>query len=114
MRALIILGLSCALALLLPGGQEPAWAQDASEAVTPEQAAAGAKLYNTHCAVCHGPKMVQQDGGYFDLRTFPKAQRSRFFNSVSNGKNSMPPWRSVLSRDEIGQLWAYVVTGEPK
>lgn len=33
-------------------------------------------------------------------------------NSVSNGKNSMPPWKSVLSQEQIGNLFAYVVAGE--
>ena len=81
----------------------------------PEQVVAGAKLYEDNCAVCHGPKMVELGaGGFFDLRTFPPEQRTRFINSVSNGKNSMPPWKSVLSQEEIGQLFAYVIAGEKK
>ena len=89
-----------------------AHAQDAKEAFAPEQVARGAKLFAQNCEVCHGPKMVDPGGGFFDLRTFPKHQRTRFFNSVSNGKNSMPPWKSLLSQEEIGDLWSYVVTGE--
>ena len=92
----------------------PAIAQSVSS-FPPEQIAAGAKLYENNCAVCHGPKMVEPGGGgFFDLRTFPPEQRARFINSVSNGKNSMPPWKSLLSQDEIGQLFAYVVAGEKK
>jgi mono/diheme cytochrome c family protein len=87
---------------------------DPAAAFPPEQVVAGAKLYAANCAVCHGPNMVEPGGGFFDLRTFPPAQRSRFFNSVSNGKNSMPPWKSVLSQDDIGNLFAYVVAGEKK
>lgn len=89
-------------------------AQPAAEPTTFEaaQVARGAKLYAQHCAVCHGPKMVEDSGGFFDLRTFPHGQRSRFVNSVSNGKNGMPPWKSLLSADDIGDLWAYVVTGD--
>jgi mono/diheme cytochrome c family protein len=85
-------------------GQTPTFPQ--------EQIVAGARLYADHCAVCHGTKMVDQGGGFFDLRTFPPAQRSRFFNSVSNGKNSMPPWRSLLTQEQIASLFAYVVAGE--
>ena len=88
-------------------------AQPAAEPTfDPAQVARGAKLYAQNCAVCHGPKMVEDSGGFFDLRTFPRGQRSRFVNSVSNGKNSMPPWKSLLSADDIGDLWAYVVTGD--
>lgn len=89
-------------------------AQSPGEAPAPEQIAAGAKLYVEHCAVCHGERMVEQSGAFFDLRKFPPAQRSRFFNSVSNGKNSMPPWRTVLSQEQIGFLFAYVIAGEKK
>jgi hypothetical protein len=50
--------------------------------------------------------------GAFDLRTFPHDQHSRFVSSVTNGKNSMPPWGGLLKPGEIGDLWAYVVAGE--
>ena len=58
--------------------------------------------------------MVDAGGGFFDLRTFPPAQRSRFMTSVSNGKNSMPPWKSVMTQEQIADLFAYVVAGEKK
>jgi mono/diheme cytochrome c family protein len=73
--------------------------------------AAGAALYETYCARCHGVDMVEPGDGFFDLRTFPPEQQSRFMNSVSNGKNSMPPWRAVLSPEDIANLFAYVVSG---
>ncbi len=50
--------------------------------------------------------------GAFDLRTFPHDQHSRFVSSVTNGKNSMPPWGGLLKPVEIEDLWAYVVAGE--
>jgi len=92
----------------------PIFAQDEALTFTPVQIAAGAKLFSDNCAICHGPKMVDPGGGFFDLRTFPPKQRPRFINSVSNGKNSMPPWKNVLSQEQIGNLFAYVVAGEPK
>jgi mono/diheme cytochrome c family protein len=91
-----------------------AWAQDDPPEIKPEQIEAGRQLYAQHCAVCHGPKMVEAGGGFFDLRTFPPQQRRRFFTSVGNGKNSMPPWRTVLNQEQIGSLFAYVVAGEKK
>ncbi|MGS0743243.1 c-type cytochrome [Glaciimonas sp. GG7] len=86
----------------------------AQEAVpfSPQKIAQGAQLYAANCAVCHGANMVDQGGGFFDLRTFPHQQQARFMTSVSNGKNSMPPWKSVLSQTEIAALFAYVVAGE--
>ena len=64
--------------------------------------------------MCHGEHMADPGGGYFDLRTFPPDQKARFVNSVTNGKNNMPPWRSVLSAEDIDSLFAYVVAGEPR
>ena len=51
-------------------------------------------------------------GGSFDLRTFPREQYARFANSVSKGKNNMPPWGEVLQPGDLEALWAYVVRGK--
>jgi mono/diheme cytochrome c family protein len=71
----------------------------------------GAELFSQICSHCHGPQMVNPGNVSFDLRKFPHNDAVRFFNSVSNGKNNMPPWKDVLKPDEIKALWAYVRTG---
>lgn len=83
---------------------------------TPEEFAKGSELFAGICSHCHGPHMVNPGTVSFDLRKFPHDDRSRFFNSVRNGKNAMPPWKDVLHPDEIEAVWAYVRTGgvEPK
>jgi mono/diheme cytochrome c family protein len=68
---------------------------------------AGEAVYNTRCAVCHGDELVNS-GQTFDLRRLKADERPRFENSVRNGKNQMPPWKGVLSDDEIDQLWHYI------
>ena len=73
----------------------------------------GAEVYATYCVPCHGPNM-DYPGGSFDLRTFPPQQHARFVNSVSKGKNNMPPWGDLLPPGDIEALWAYVVAGEKK
>ena len=79
-------------------------------AQTPEQVKRGAETFATFCTPCHGERMSNPD--LFNLREFPKDQRSRFINSVTNGKNAMPPWRGQLKPDDIEALWSYVSTGE--
>jgi mono/diheme cytochrome c family protein len=105
-----------AMALAVQAGAEDVSAPGADSAMTPaftsDQVAAGVALYELHCATCHGPHMREPGGGYFDLRKFPPDRKPRFVNSVSNGKNSMPPWRSLLTQTDIDRLWAYVVAGE--
>ena len=77
----------------------------------PAQIKQGADLFARNCAPCHGVRMKNPEGA-FDLMTFPKDNPSRFRNSVTNGKNSMPPWGGLLKPEEIEALWAYVVAGE--
>jgi mono/diheme cytochrome c family protein len=48
------------------------------------------------------------------LRIFPADQRNRFFYSVTNGKNGMPPWGGLFNKEEIATIWAYVMAGEKK
>ncbi len=72
----------------------------------------GRALYAERCTHCHGFNMVNPGTVAYDLRQFPHDQKSRFVNSVTNGKNGrMPSWGDVLSRDDIEVLWAYVMTG---
>ena len=69
--------------------------------------AAGADTFNTYCATCHGNNL-ESSGQTFDLRKLRATERNRFQNSVTNGKNQMPPWKGVLSEDEIEGLWRYI------
>jgi len=68
---------------------------------------AGENVYNTYCQVCHGDRLVST-GQTFNLRRLTANDRARFENSVRNGKNQMPPWKDVLSAEEIDQLWSYI------
>jgi len=88
-------------------------AQDgAAKAFPPEQIKRGAALYATNCQSCHGVRMVGPEWA-IDLKTFPRDKPARFVDSVTHGKNTMPPWGDVLKPEEIAALWAYVVAGEP-
>ena len=81
------------------------------EAFTPAQVRLGAEIFERNCSPCHGPRMQDPESA-FDLRKFPRDQHDRFVNSVTRGKNQMPPWGDMLKADEIEALWAYVLTGE--
>jgi mono/diheme cytochrome c family protein len=78
---------------------------------TPEQISAGAEIYSVNCSPCHGARL-EGLGSAFDLRKFPRDQRERFINSVTHGKNQMPPWGDFFKPDQLEALWAYVVAGE--
>lgn len=86
-----------------------AWAQNVT--ITPEQVNDGASIYALHCATCHGNRMKNPEWAV-DLATIPKNDRQRFIQSVTHGKNNMPPWGDVLKANEIEALWAYFSQGE--
>lgn len=80
------------------------------ETFAPEQIKRGAATFADYCSPCHGERMSNPE--LFNLKFFPKGERARFVNSVTNGKNAMPPWRGQLQPDDIDALWSYVSTGE--
>jgi mono/diheme cytochrome c family protein len=69
--------------------------------------AAGAEVYATHCAACHGERL-RATGAGFDLLKLRPDDRERFNKAVNDGKGQMPPWGGVLSPEEIDQLWSYI------
>ena len=102
-----------AAGLVLLAAAASSMGQDGAKPFAPEQIKQGEAIYAKNCESCHGVGML---GGEWaiDLRTFPRDERSRFFHSVTNGKNAMPPWGDILSQQDIAALWAYVVAGEAR
>ncbi len=73
----------------------------------PAKVRAGERVFNTYCATCHGDGLVSS-GQTFDLRHLRADERPRFEQSVTNGKGQMPPWKGVVSPEDIDLLWNYV------
>ena len=106
MKGLSVWGFSLVLLCTSAEAQDP-------KAFPREQIDKGAEVYSIYCVPCHGAAM-DYPGGSFDLRMFPREQYARFANSVSKGKNNMPPWGEVLQPGDLEALWAYVVAGESR
>lgn len=68
---------------------------------------AGKEVYNAYCVNCHGLDL-ESSGVTFDLKRLRANERSRFNNSVLNGKSQMPPWRGVLEARDLEMLWTYI------
>ncbi len=102
-----------ALALLMPVGAvaEEAGGPSSRGPADPAQIERGRRIYSDRCSHCHGFNMITAGNVTYDLREFPRDQEQRFFESVTNGKNNrMPPWGDVLTQEEIGDVWAYVLS----
>lgn len=67
----------------------------------------GEAVYNDYCFTCHGEKLVSS-GQTFDLRRLMIEDRVRFETSVRMGKNQMPPWKDVLTAEQIDLLWNFI------
>lgn len=68
----------------------------------------GKSSFRKRCSRCHGVNMVNPGVGIFDLRSFPRDDKTRFVESVTHGKNAMPSWQDVLQPADIEALWSYV------
>src|SRR5581483_4373926 len=93
-RCLALVRLTAAMVLAAAACVASASAQQ--DPPTKAEFAKGEQLFSQICSHCHGPHMVNPGTVAFDLRKFPHDDPARFFNSVRNGKNNMPPWKDVL------------------
>jgi len=106
-RGLAVASLAIAVLACAPSAAQGPQARDFAA----EQLKTGAEIYARNCSPCHGARMLDPQGAS-DLRKFPRGERERFVNSVTRGKNQMPPWGDLLKPEEVEALWAYVVAGE--
>jgi alcohol dehydrogenase (cytochrome c) len=86
------------------GGEEAAAGGGGATA----DAAAGKEVFSEECSVCHGATGHGGNGGP-DLRTMPLAKtQAGAEKQVTNGGGGMPPFKGVLSEEEISNVAAYV------
>lgn len=67
----------------------------------------GKALYLSQCALCHGDNGKKGLSGAKDLSITEKSAKE-MFEIISSGKNTMPAYSSVFSKEEIDALIAYV------
>lgn len=69
----------------------------------------GEKIYKTYCVTCHGLYGDMGGSGAFDLTksTLPLAER---INVITNGRNAMTPFKTLLNEEKIEAVAKYVET----
>jgi cytochrome c55X len=97
-----------ACAALAAGSAAAAAAEPAPAPADGPSVEAGRRAYAITCARCHGVNLVSSSGAFFDLRTFPKDEKDRFIESVTNGKRQMPAWGGSVRPETIQSLWLYI------
>ena len=65
-------------------------------------------IFSENCSTCHGATGHGGNGGP-DLTTMPLAQtEAGAIQQVTNGGGGMPPFKGILSEEEIENVAAYV------
>ena len=85
-----------------PGGEGEDATERETEGTTPEL---GASIFGDHCATCHGAKGGGGNGGP-DITDADDAAAIR--KQIENGGNGMPPFKGLLTPDQISDLVEYV------
>lgn len=70
---------------------------------------AGQTLFEAKCASCHGSDGTAGIGNAANLH-LSKLDTVAIAQTVSDGRNAMPSFKSQLSKDELRQLAHYVYT----
>ena len=114
-RAFFLVGLPLVLAAPFLMAQKPATSKSSPSKAAPSKLAAGKKLYEAQCAICHfdastakkvgpGLKGLSKRGAFADGKPVTD-ETLRVW--IENGGKNMPAFKGMLSSDEIRELVAY-------
>jgi cytochrome c oxidase cbb3-type subunit 3 len=81
-------------------------------AYSDEAAAAGAEVYATYCAVCHGADLEGGIGvSFVDSEWIHGDQAQDVISTIRNGvlDKGMPAWNQILSPEQVNQVTSYVL-----
>ena len=93
-----------AAVLLASCGEEPK-----ADGTPDKPMTTGERLYEQHCALCHGREGGMMMGGAKDLR-ISTIKREEAVAIVTHGRNNMMPYEHVLKPDEINAVVDHVLT----
>jgi len=113
MRACVVLISSVCGAMNCAEAQGPA---DAGQG----NVAKGRTLFVRHCAGCHGPegqgngyKLLGPDPANLATAITKKKPDAELLRTIHEGKPNMPAWKTIMSKEEIRNVLAYIRTLTP-
>lgn len=69
----------------------------------------GKRIYKQHCVLCHGAKGDMGVNGSNDL-TVSKLTLEEAIEVITNGRNTMLPYKQTLKKNEIEEVAKYLET----
>lgn len=69
----------------------------------------GHQLFSNSCQACHGERASGGAGPKLSGNPI-LGEEDRFRDTVLHGRNAMPAWGSVLSQQELSDIWAWLKT----
>lgn len=96
------------VALAVACGHSPA-GEEAGKAKKPD----GEKIYKTYCITCHGLYGNMGGGGAFNLQVSKLNEEERIL-VITNGRNAMTPFKTLLSAEEIEAVAKYTLQLKPR
>jgi mono/diheme cytochrome c family protein len=107
--ALIGFVVACGGAEESTDGSAEAERTTASTAEPAAPAPDGEKIYKQNCIACHGLYGDMGASGAFNLQTSELTLEERV-NVITNGRNTMAAWGSLLKEDQIKAVAEYTMT----
>ena len=118
MNKILIFAVLAAFAVACGGSEEGTDSSTASEksaAPTPTPATVAVdaeKVYKTNCLACHGLYGDMGAAGAYNLQTSELNLEERI-DVITNGRNAMAAWGSILKEEEIKAVAEYTFTLKP-
>lgn len=88
---------------------EPLTQEPAAQGPMTGVAARGAAIFEHNCQACHGAGAAGGMGPKLAKNPILK-QEDLFWNTVLHGRGPMPAWGSVLSHQDIADIYAWLLT----
>jgi mono/diheme cytochrome c family protein len=90
-------------------GSKKSTTKTASSASAKPKAVDGSKIYKLNCTVCHGVDGSMGASGAHDLTKSELSLEERIV-VITNGRNTMTPFSSILSEEKIKAVAEYTMT----
>lgn len=106
MKKILVLILITGFIYACGGGEPPKNNNSSKKTAKVKKAPDGKKIYNQFCVVCHGSSGDMGSSGAFDLTT-TKLTVEEKINVITNGRNTMTPYKGLLSEEKIRAVAEY-------